>query len=151
MANRGGDSVKPAERSYQIIEKIGAIEGQIDVLTHNIQALSDNQTTVIMSAKNTLKFSGRVDEDVDDLIVQLKILKIANNWTDDQLYGQTLVTLKDDAFGWFQTCNENDFLADNKRNFKLLTTALKKDSKRMKQREMCFIRFLNLSRSADKA
>ena len=79
-----------------------------------------------MSAKNNLSFSGRVDEDVDELITKLKFLKIANNWSDQQLYGQTLVTFKNDAFRWYQAADKTQFETAAKiPSFDLLVAKLK--------------------------
>ena len=126
--NPAGIPQKPIDRSYNFIEKIGTLDGQIDVLNRKIEILQSNQASsnTTMSAKNNLSFSGRVDEDVDELITKLKFLKIANNWSDQQLYGQTLVTFKNDAFRWYQAADKTQFETAAKiPSFDLLVAKLK--------------------------
>ena len=121
-----GGPVKPRDRSFNFAEKIGKLEGTVEGLQSrfDILALGDRSSADTMS-KNKLSFSGRAAENVEDLIVQLKFLKLANNWSTDQLFGNTLVTFKGDALSWYKSSDQSTFLKDGKPDFDLLVTALK--------------------------
>ena len=125
MSGRSPERAKKSEsRKFDLAASLGRVEGLLDalqtrtreqqVLLNTLQTGSRDQhhETIhllenvpppsTMSAKNTLTFSGSVDESVSDLINDLEMLKIANNWTDNQLFGQAVCTLKGDAKRWFR-------------------------------------------------
>ena len=144
--SRETSPVRPKSRSFDVIAELGAIKGYLEHLVKNtntlettvdesltetlaaIQAIPPNTT---MAAKNNLSFAGRSNETVDDLITQLQYLQLANNWTNDQLMGQALVTLHGDALAWYQSTDEAEFYAEggNKPVFNVFARKLKEHYK----------------------
>ena len=132
MSSDEGSPVKPKDRSFHFVEKIARLEGTVETLLDRIKFLEEKECnsetvhSITMAAKNKLSFSGRIGEDVDDLITQLKYLKLANNWKDEQLYGQCLVTFRGDCLRWFQGQDEEtQFYENGKPSFVKLSAALK--------------------------
>ena len=105
---------RTVSRKFNAAEEIGKLQALVEKLQNDavllkqsvaveiVQAISDIPPPSTMAAKNTLSFSGDPNESVDDLINDLRVLKIANNWSNDQLYGQAVCTLKKDAKRWYR-------------------------------------------------
>ena len=144
MSHEGGPSVS---RQFDIAQKLGELEGSIQHLGENLAAttgsLSDRFEkllvntfqpeggvpcfqSVTMTTKNKITFSGKATECVDNFCDQLGYLSIANKYTDEQKYAQTLLSLKGPALQWFKGQDETTFKgADGKLSPKLLHVALK--------------------------
>ena len=114
------------ERGYSIITKLGSIEGLLDSLltksrqnyTESCQKFDETIDTIkrieipTMAAKNNLEFKGRGNESAQELIDQLKVLKLANGWDDKKMVGQALATMKDEAKAWYEQVGINAFCAE---------------------------------------
>lgn len=115
-----------SSRKFKLVEKLGEIEGQLELLQRNYKAIStsvkpfqselsnvvaaiDSKTlSMATSSKNKLTYHGRPDENIDELLDQLDFLKIANNYTESQLFGNALLTLKSDALRWYKQQIKDD-------------------------------------------
>lgn len=113
----GTDSGKlKGERGFELITKLGTIEGLLtglltrtkegttsvhDHLNLALEAVKEIPTNIpTMAAKNTLEFSGTGSESANELIKRLKVLQLANGWSDARMVGQGLATLKSSAKEW---------------------------------------------------
>ena len=91
----------------------------------------DAHLTTTMSAKNTITFFGKAEEDVEDVCSKLNFLKLANNLDDSKFFGNILLSLKGQAFTWYQAQDaEKDFYTSSKPDPTKLLDALKKRFKK---------------------
>ncbi len=113
-------------RKFELATEIGAIKGLLEGLTvlskKHLPATAEQVNAAFeaianidiphvanMTAKNTLQFSGHVDANPEELIANLKNLKVANDWTEAQLFAQAVYTLCSDAKRWYQSQPDNAF------------------------------------------
>ena len=129
-------------RKFDVASEIGHIKGILDTVVKYIKSEPDRHeeileliacmpTSTTMSEIKHLRFSGRADESVDTVINKLKFAKVANNWSDDQLYAHAVLTLHDAALVWFEEQGEAEFTpADgNKPTFTRLAEKMKEKFK----------------------
>ena len=150
------DGRSTTSRQFEVAEKLGELEGTIaslgkrlsdhlasfsppdlsnqfeQVLVNTLQSeklslASTPPAVVTMTTKNKITFSGQSTENVDDFVDQIGYLAIANKYTEEQKYAQTLLSLKGPALQWFKGQDaEKDYKGtDGKLSATLLHTALK--------------------------
>ena len=116
-------------RQFEVAEELGTLRGLVEVLTDRVNSLSvdtkPNAINMASTAKNKLTFSGRPDEDIDELITRIEFMTLANNWNNEQLFGQILCTLRENALRWYSSKNVDDFKSDDKNDPAKLKAALK--------------------------
>ena len=104
----GPDDCPTVSHSFDVATEIDTLKAQIAVFTEKCESLTIEIVDGIhipppaMSCKNKVTFSGKSDQRVADFIDHMKNLKLANNWTDDQLAGQTVVAFDGEALGWLR-------------------------------------------------
>ena len=86
---------------------INTLTDKLDSLTLN-ESISQVQTTMESGAKNTLKFGGRINENVTLFLQKIELLERANAWTKEKYFAQILLSLQDSAMRYYNTSVKED-------------------------------------------
>ena len=150
-------------RKFDIVSEISSLKGLVEVLiarskeerpidfpVEEIVGVIDKLPDRIGMAEcshytHKLSFAGRGDEDVDELIRKLDILKLAHKWTNDQLMGHALYCLSGDSLAWFEqetNTDANVFKTDDKYDYDKFSKAIKERFKKDKTKADLYLEVL---------
>lgn len=115
-----GEKGKVTEhRSFDLLTKLAILEGKLDNLLDSSRESKNVLDTSVasinsinipaMSAKNTLKFHGRVDESAEELVDSIENLRDANGWNAAKTLGNLIWTLQGEARLWYRSQPEGFF------------------------------------------
>ena len=122
----------PESREFELIAQLGRVEGGVNALLarqKNLEALvaaldldppeQADVTVAMATTKNRVTFSGKSHERVADFLDHMLTLQVANNYSDLQLSGQTIIALRGEAESWYHrevdkaTLKTDDKLIEN--------------------------------------
>ena len=93
-------------REFLISQEIGELKGLVSSLQDKVTDLEGNKTDILnfdtkpvimaSTAKNKLTFSGRENEDIEEVLTRIEFMTVANSWNDQQKFGQILWWYVDD-------------------------------------------------------
>ncbi len=117
-------SAETESRQFDILSELGSIKGLISSIlkrskenTESVYRSSDEIISVLhelpvqttMASSIDVTYSGRSDENIDEVIKKLGYMKLANKWTDDQVVGHLLCSLRNDALSFFESQDIDTF------------------------------------------